>query len=215
MTTVTYDTFLPEVMQYCPEVSEIIAINAIKQACIEFCERTRYWQVDIDPQSLVSGVASYEIDAPTGAKFVDVTEAWYNGVLLIPKSTEELTRLYRYTDWRTLEGSPIYITRLIPTELVLVPMPSASSANSLNVRASLAPTRDSTGVDSSLYEEFLEYISFGARARLYGTPKQAYYDKGAAMEYEKKFRTAISEVRTRINKGLSRAAVQVEFARFV
>lgn len=214
MSTTPYSAFLPEVMQYCPDVADFVAENAIKQACIEFCERTRYWQVDLDPQSLISGIASYEVDAPTGTKFVDVTEAWFNDVLLIPKSTEELTRIYRYTDWRSIEGSPQYITRIIPTELIVVPMPSETTANSLKVRASLAPTRDSKGVDSSLYEEFLEYISYGARARLYGTPKQPYYDKAAAMEYEKRFRTAISEVRTRVNRGLGRSAVRVEFARF-
>ena len=214
MSTVGYDAFLPEVMQYCPDVPELLATNAIKQSCIEFCERTRYLQTDLDPQSLYSGIASYELDAPTGMKFVDVTEAWYEDTLLIPKSTEELTRIYRYADWRSLSGSPQYITRIIPTELVVVPMPSATSKNSLKVRAALAPTRDSVKVDSSIYEEFLEYIAYGARARLYGTPKQPYYDKSAAMEYEKRFRTAISEVRTRVNKGLSRAAVRVEFVRF-
>ena len=211
---VPYSKFLPEVVQYVPDVPEFVAENAIKQACIEFCERTRFWQTDLDPQLTLGKTATYSIDTPTGTKFVDVVEAWYNDVLLIPKSAEELTRIYRYTDWRTVQSDPQYLTRIVPDELILVPMPM-SSGGELKVRAALAPTRESTQVDDQLYEQFLEYIAYGARARLYNSPKQPYFDKPSALEFEKKFRSAISEVRTRVNKGLSRASVKVEYARFV
>jgi hypothetical protein len=214
MSTVSFEAFLPEVVQFVPDVPELVATNAIKHACIEFCERTRYWQEDIDPEIVAAGVASYQVDVPTGTKLVDVVEAWYNDVLLIPKSTEEITRIYRFTDWRTVQADPTYITRMIPTELVLVPMP-VKSGGALKIRAALAPTRASSTIDSSVYEEFLEYIAYGARARLYNSPKQPYFDKPSAMEFEKKFRASISEVRARVNKGLSRSAVQVEYARFV
>ena len=215
MSQVSFEVFLPEVMQYCPDVPELLATNAIKQSCIEFCEKTRYWQVDLDPVTALAGIANYEMDVPAGTKFVDIVEAWYNDTLLIPKSVEEMTRIYRQTDWRTVEGSPQYLTRIIPTEVILVPKPTAQSVYAISVRAAIAPTRASTTVDQDLYESFLEYISYGARARLYGTPKQPYFDKQSAMLYEKKFRDAIGEVRTRVNKGLSRSAMSVEFARFV
>jgi len=215
MSTVSYDVFLPEVMQYCPDVPELLATNAIKQACIEFCEKTRYWQVDLDPQMVYAGQSSCSIDTPSGTKLVSVIEAWFNGVLLIPKSTEELTRMYRFTDWRALVSSPLYITQIIPSEIMLVPAPLVNNSSGLTMRVALAPTRASTGVDQDIYESYLEYISYGARARLYGTPKQPYFDKPSSIEYERKFLEAISSVRTNINKGLSRSAVQVEFARFV
>lgn len=211
---VPYSKFLPEVIQFVPDVPEFVAENAIKQACIEFCERTRFWQVDLDPIQTLAKTAAYDVDTPTGTKFVDIVEAWYNDVLLIPKAVEDLTRIYRYTDWRTVESDPQYLTRMIPTEVMLVPMP-VKSGGELKIRAAVAPTRDSTQVDDQLYESYLEYISYGARARLYNSPKQPYFDKTSAMEFEKKFRTAISEVRRSVNKGLSRSAVQVEFARFV
>ena len=213
MSTVPYDDFLPEVLQFTPDVPEFVAVNAIRNAAIEFCERTRYWQTDLDPEIVAAGQASYQIDIPLQTKFVDIVEAWYNDVLLIPKSVEDLTRIYRYTDWRTVQSDPQYLTRQVNEELILVPMP-VKSGGQLKIRAALAPTRASTTIDQSIYEQFLEYIAFGARARLYNTPKQPYFDKTSALEYEKKFRAAISEVRTRVNKGLSRSAVQVEYARW-
>lgn len=214
MSTVPYSKFLPEVLQYVPGVADFVAENAIKHACIEFCERTRFWQEDLDGQMTLANTAAYEIDTPTGTKFIDIVEGWYNDVLLIPKSTEELTRIYRYTDWRTIQSDPQYVTRIIPTEVILVPMPVKTGGN-LKIRAALAPTRDSTLVYDQLYEQYLEYIAYGARARLYNSPKQPYFDKTSAGEFEVRFRAAMSEVRAKVNKGLSRASVQVEYARFV
>ena len=213
--SVSYEAFLPEVMQYCPDVPEIIALNAIKQSCIEFCEKTRYWQIDQDPMTSISGVSKYEIDVPSGTKFVDVIEAWYDRKLLIPKSAEELSKIFRFTDWRSMTGSPAYITRMIPTEIEVIPAPQTQMVDAITMRIAIAPTRASTTVDDDLYESYFEYISYGARARLYGTPKQPYFDKASAMEYERRFRAAITEVRTRVNKGLSRASGTVEYARFV
>ena len=42
MTAVSYEVFLPEVMPYVHDVPEIVAVQAIRNACIEFCEETQY-----------------------------------------------------------------------------------------------------------------------------------------------------------------------------
>ena len=214
MTTVSYEVFLPDVMQYCPDVADFVALNAIKQSCIEFCERTRFLQTDLDPITGIAGVSNYEIGVDNGTKFVDIVEAWYNDVLLIPKSVEEITRIYRRSDWRDLQGGPVYLTREIPTEVILVPAPEETLARALNMRVAVAPTRASTTVDSSIYEEYYEIICFGARARIYDTPKQSYYDRDAAMKFEKKFRVGITDARTRISRGMSRSSNVVEPVRF-
>ena len=70
-------------------------------------------------------------------------------------------------------------------------------------------------MDNEIYERYLEQISLGARARLYDTPNQPYYDPKSAQLYLKRFNDAMAEVRTRVAKGLTRAAVQIEFQRWV
>ena len=187
--TVPYEQFLPEVMQFVPDVADIIAVNSIRNSCIEFCERTRYLQMDIPYIQLVNGKASYPISTPDGTKFVLPEVTYYNDVLLIPKSSDELASIYRMADWRKTQGNPAYITRLIMPEIIVVPYPvTVTSSDYLRCRISIAPTRDSTEIDSEIYEQFLEIISFGARARLYGTPKQAYYDRAAADQYYKLYK---------------------------
>ena len=218
MTITTYDQFLPEVVPYVRDVPEIVAVQAVRNSCIEFCEKTRYLQVDNDPVPLIGGQSNYSLDADTGYVVIDVIEAWVADQFLVPKSVEELTRIYRGSDWRSMIGNPYYYYRTQMGSLNLVPTPQYSSSvtqSYLKCRVAIAPSRSSTGVDSDIYERFIESIGFGARARLYGTVNQPYYDPQATLDYRKRFNDAIAEVRTRVNKGLSRASVAIEFQRVV
>ena len=214
MSAVSYDVFLPEVIPYVHDVPEIVAIQAVRNACIEFCEETRYLQVDSDAQTSVAMQADYDLEADTGYVCCDLVEAWFGDQLLIPKSVEELTKIYRANDWRQSFGNPYYFFRTTSQVVTLVPKPSTTEAAKLKFRIAIAPSRASTTVNSELFERFLEQIAYGARARLYNTPGQPYYDPKTAEVYLKRFNDAMAEVRTRVNKGLSRASVSIEFGRF-
>lgn len=208
---VTYDQFLTEVTPYVADVPEFIAINAVRSAVIEFCRRSRYYQRDLDPVTGIVNIPNYEIDSPEDTVVVDVVQAWYNGVLLIPKSMDELAKIYRTLDWRTLSGNPAYYTRIIEPELLLVPYPVSTLANALTMRVALAPTRASTAVDSTLYEHHIETIGYGARARLKATQGQPYSDPKGAQFYEQMFRANTTKARISVDKSLTRTSNQIEF----
>lgn len=214
MSAVSYDNFLVEVMPYAQDVPSIVAVQAIKNACIEFCTETRYLQVDLDPQPGVAGQAIYDLEAPSNHVVVDVLQAWYGSNRLVPKSQEQLTQIYNTTDWREVAGNPYYFFRPMATEMLLVPKPQLTEPNRLKVRVAIAPARASTTADSELYERFLEQIAMGARARLYNTPGQPYANPKLAAEYTKRFNDAMAEVRTRVYKGNTRASVNIEFQRW-
>lgn len=214
MSAVQYDNFLIEVLPYVQDVPSIVALQAIKNACIEFCTETRYLQVDLDPMTAIAGEPKYDLEADGDYVVVDVMQAWFGSTLLIPKSTEQLTQIYRNTDWRTVTGNPYYFFRDKATELTIVPKPQLTEANKLNIRVAIAPTRGSTTVDSEIYERFLEQVAMGARARLYNMPGQPFEHPKLAIEYAKRFNDAMAEVRTRVYKGLTRASVNVEFQRW-
>ena len=217
MSAVSYEVFLPEVMPFVHDVPEIVAVQAIRNACIEFCEETHYLQEILDPITGVENEGLYQLDAndSTNYKVVEIMQAYYGDQLLIPKSQEQLNQIYRTSNWENLKGNPYYYFRTRASEMRLVTKPIKTEANKLSVKAAVAPKRSSTTVDDELFERFLEQISFGARARLYNTPNQPYYDPKTAMEYTKRFNDVMAEVRTRVYKGLTRTAVNIEYQRFV
>jgi hypothetical protein len=212
---IPYDAFLPEVLPYVPGCPEFVAINAIRNAAIAFCEKTNYVQMDSDPVTGVINVPTYEIDVPADTRFLDVMNAWYNNVLLIPKSDDELARIYRTLDWRTLSSNPIYITRLVEPIVQLVPFPNSTILGALTMRISLAPTRSSTGCQKRLWEHYIETIGCGARARLYATPGQPYGDPKMAAEYDLMFRRKCGDARRKVEKGLGRADAKIQFQGWV
>ena len=215
MTAVSYEVFLPEVMPYVHDVPEIVAVQAIRNACIEFCEETHYFQENLDPIAGIKGQGLYDLEANNSAyKVVEVMQAYYGDQLLIPKGQEELNQIYRTSNWEDLTGNPFYYFRTRAGEMRLVTKPVTTEANKLKVKAAIAPKRASLTVDEELFERFLEQISYGARARLYNTPNQPYYDPRTATEYTKRFNDVMAEVRTRVYKGLTRASTKIEFQRF-
>ena len=212
LTTVPFSRFLNELLQYVPDAPDPVALNAVRNAAIEFCERTRFWQADIDDLLLIKDLGTYEIDSQAGVKFVDVQFAYQGERLLVPKAAEELNRLYRWTNWQNLTGKPVFLTRMNEREIILVPKPEVGDQK-LTVRAAFAPTRDATGVGVDVYEYFLECICDGARARLYGMPSTPYYDANAATFFERKFRADISRTIVQVNRSLTRTSPQVEYQR--
>ncbi len=215
MSSVSYEKFLPEVMPYVRDVPEVVAVQAVRNACIQFCEETMYLQQNLDAQPLIAGVHTYDLDPDDNSyRVVQVVEAWNGEQFLIPKSVEDLTRIYRVTNWETLSGNPYYYFRPSANEMRLVPTPTLSNQSMLRVKAAITPTRASTTVDSEIFERYLEPISFGARARLYDTPNQPYYDAKSAQLYLKRFNDAIAEARALVNRGNVRASNRIEFQRW-
>jgi len=213
--TVSFDEFLPEVMQFMPDVPELVAKNAIRNAAIEFCEKTRYWQIDVNPISVVTGKRNYVVPTPADTKMVGAVSAYYDTNLLIPKGPDELARIYRMGDWQQVEGAPQYLTQIIKPEVVLVPTPYEYRADVLHLRVAIAPTRDAEEISQDVYENYLMVIANGAKAILYNTPGQPYFDKTSAKECQMYFRAGIANARIQIDKGLTRSSTRAEFQRFV
>jgi hypothetical protein len=212
---VPYEDFLPYVNQYVPDAGEFVVLDAIKQAAIEFCERTFVWQYNVPAIDVVAGTNTYLIATPPETKSVGVIAAYYDQSLLIPKSPDELADIYRMGDWQQVSGGPQYITRIIKPELILVPNPSVSNPGFLHIKTAIAPTRDSTGLSSEIFEQYVEAIAWGARSRLLAQPRQDYSDKAGSIEAIKFFDYEINRCRMQTDKGLTRASPRTEFQRWV
>jgi hypothetical protein len=215
MSTVAFTAFLPEVLPYVHDCPQFVAVNAIRNAAIEFCERSRFLQVDLDPVTVTGGIPNYEIDVPTDTTILEIMATWYDGRLLIPKSTDELNRLFIGSDWRTKEGMPAYVNRISTEEVFLVPVPAVTDSQVLTMRVAVAPSRDATTVDETLYQRYLETIAKGALSRLQGMAGQPYYDPSASQLNRIRFTHEFLKAKIDVNKGLMRASMAIEYQRFL
>lgn len=204
MNEVSFELFLPEVLPYMPAVPEVVAVNAIRNAAIEFCNLSHIWLVEHDPLTTLEAVACYELEAPVDAQVTRIHQAWFDGSRLVQASEDELMRLFG-PSWYTMTGTPRYISQMSHLEVRLTPTPLDRTVGGLRMLVALAPLRTSTTIDESIYQRWAEQIAYGARARLYETPNQSYYDPKAAVYYRRLFHAAIGEAKVERNRGLTRA----------
>lgn len=212
--SIAYTEFFPEVMPYFPGIPEPLAINAVRNAAIEFCDKTDWLFYTPILQDLIAGEDEYDLtlDVPTDTTVARVQAVWCNDLPVLPKSEDDLRRLYGL-DWRKQTGRPVYYTQYTNNTLVLAPTPSVSSSQALAMTLVLRPTRDSTTCDDSLHDRWVETIAYGARMRLHEAAGHAYENPQLAEKYRVLFKNGINQAIVERTRGLARTNLRVRAPR--
>lgn len=207
---IPYDGFYPEVMPYFPGIPELLINNAIKNSCIEFCERSDYLIYTPQPQLVIAFEDEYDLtlDLPFDTVVSRVKSAWYDQLPLTPKDEEDLRRLYGL-DWRVQVGTPQFFTQYDMNHIILVTTPTLTIVDGLQVTLNIRPAQSSTTVDPVLLERFHEVIAAGARSRLHATPGQAYENPKMADKYAAIYERGISIATIQRERGLTRVQQRV------
>jgi len=210
MASVPYTSFLPEVLPKVPSCADVVAINAVRNAAVEFCTRTLAWNEAQDPVTVDYTEFPLSFDAPSGARVCEVLSATFGSHPLRTVTQDELDAYG--SDWRTLTGVPSMY--FLPSTDTLSTYPLPGTAGNLLLRVAYAPTRSSTNIDSSSYELYLEGIAAGALARLLREPGQAYSNPPLAEYYDTQFEREVTGAKIKVNKSLTRGDVVVSQRRF-
>lgn len=209
MPTTNYTSWYDQVLVDIPGVLQALALDAIRNAAIEFCEKSLAWTHEHDPVSIAALVNVYDYSKPANAMVVRPLQAWVNErEPILFKTPAELSDLLG--DWRAAKGAPQFITQVRPTQFYLVPKPTVSIANGLTLRVALKPSRASTGLETFLFEDYLDAITAGAKARLFAMPKKPWTDAGAASNQRDAFDTKIRETRDRVLRGYGPSRARVK-----
>lgn len=187
--TVLYERFLPEVLPYVHNCPQDFAVNAIRNACIEFCTETHWLTHEPDAQTLLVGVDTYEIEFETG---------------------EELVRLI----WAKLNTVVTAVTVTNTNEIILPVVPTERQASALTMKIAVRPTRASTGCDDTLYNRWAEDISHGARSRLYATPAQSFTMPDMVNPSAVRFRSAVNDAKIERQRDLTTGPLFVKMRSF-
>lgn len=202
------DTFLPEVRPWAPGVPDVVAYKAIRNAAVEFCQRTRLWKWESTVAVLATDDATRAITIPTGSEIIDFEAVLWDGLKLTPKSTEELDGIL--PGWRTGligPGVPQHITQVNEDTLRLVPAPMQDGSLYLCLR--LQPAQNATTLPDFM-DKHREALGWGALARLLMTPGQSYTNPELAMAYGARFEARLNTKSQAGSRGQQNARIRTK-----
>lgn len=178
------------VLPFCAGAPMPAVHDAVLDASIEFCTRTRVAREFADPVTLSPGDPEYEIDAPDGdSQVTEVLGAWLPEGMIHPATRGALDILYPQ-GWADLTAGSTSEVRLYycrqPGLIRLVPALSVRVARALHIEFAYAPTRTATTVPDVLLSTYAEHIRDGALARLH-QHAALYADSQRAVLYARMF----------------------------
>lgn len=200
--TTAWSEFFPELLPDVPGCSDPTAERALRNSAIELCERGLIWSVDHEAVPVVAAVAAYDFEPEPETLVISIRQGSLNGAPITAKSPLELASIY--PNWQTRTGTPLYVTQSGPRVYRLVPIPVAADAIGFIATVYVKPTRDATGLEDYLYEEWLEAIVSGAKARLMMTPNERYTNERMGAAHARMFAMAIASASIRASRSFTR-----------
>lgn len=184
-------TLLNEVMPHVPGCAVAIAVNAIRNATIEFCKRSKLMVTEQFPISSIAAEPRYSLDEYGQRVVADVRAVWYDGLPLVAKTQAQLEVLY--DNWTVETGTPLYYTQDNPSEIILVPSPDTALTDGITAHILFQPSRSAVTIEDWIVERHLEAIAHGALKRLFEIPKKPWSDAALVAYHHNKFESAIGD----------------------
>lgn len=168
--------FLPYVLPDVPGCPTAVAKAAVRLAAKEFLTDTGAWNEIQDPVTVVANAQEYDLEAPSGARCIDLKDIYTSCGRLTPKTIDQLSIVM--PDWATAEGNiPAYYTRAFDfTTYRVFPKPTAPNGMVMRPHAVYTLLDTATAIPDEIVERYAEVIASGAKARLMTMPKVAWQD---------------------------------------
>ena len=167
------DEFLPRLNGYVPGCPHPVALQALRDACIDLCERSSVVQEITEPIALEEGQGTYDVPLGVGLTLHRVLKAWHGKHPIVVPALNEVKSLPPL-DGEGGTGQPQLAMPLDKDSITLHPAPDQESTVApLRMQIAVKPTRDANAVPDVLFDDWVEVVVFGAVARLasqVGTP---------------------------------------------
>jgi len=210
-----WEDFLIEILPSVENCPNPLAINAVRNAAIEFCQRSVVWRKELDPITISATIKEYDLHAELEnnetISAINTGHILDNGQIcpLYVTTTEELDSVV--PQWKGVTGQRSSAVFMKDTRTAqLYPIPETTIAGGLNLEMVLKPSRDATGVPDWLFEQWAEGIAAGAKARLFNMKSRPWYDASFAMDEQDTFDAAVKDASMRVNKAHSRRTAKVQ-----
>ncbi|NQW93621.1 MAG: hypothetical protein HQ446_06245 [Polaromonas sp.] len=210
----TYEVFFADVLPHVPGCPPEMALREIRSTVIEFCEKSLIHQITPDSLTIRAGVQDYDLDAPAGHRVHKIMKAWFKGQPLTPMAPDEIDTpdLYsaRIPGYTPTKSDPVAYTQKDYSTVSFLPIADQTHSSAITMRVALAPLRSSTQCEDFLFEQWGEYLSCGAKARLMLTPGKPYTNTDSAVVNQGRYMTALNDARQRAIRGNVRSSLRVQ-----
>jgi len=209
-----YEDFFPYVLPDVVGAPEPLVVHHIRNACIEFCEKSLIITRDHDPITVVANTVDYDLEPPAGYLVVKVQKAWLDNNPLDPIAPDFVREASVYnrlfSSYNPGGSTPKGFLQKEERSISLWPMPDRKYTNGLTLRVALKPTRASTTIEDVVFEDYAEVIAQGALYRLMASPGKAYTNPEMAGINKGLFDQGINVARQRATHGHVRSNLSVK-----
>jgi len=212
MPTTDFTAWLPEVLPNVPDCPEVLAVNAVRNACIDFCNETTWWQGDYGTVPLAAADLPYAFAPPVGVQVIQIMSASIEGRLLGATDIDTLDS--RVVGWRNAEGEPRVVFRPALGEMDLYPRPAGTDSYDVFLRAAYAPLRAATDIDDAVFEAYMEEIAAGALSKLLSIPGRPWTNADSAAYYDNIFKAGRVQAAIEASRSYGRGQKQVQFRNY-
>lgn len=213
-----YEDFFPYVLPDVVGAPEPLVVHHIRNACIEFCEKSLILTRDHDPITVLQNKVDYDLEPPGGYLVVKVQKAWLDNMPLDPiapdfvREAAVYNRLYATYNAESASTPRGYLQK-DERSISVWPKPDRKYQNGLTLRVALKPTRSSTTIEDVIFEDYAEAIAQGAMYRLQASVGKAYTNPEMAAINKGLFDQAINVARQRASHGHVRSNLSVRMRR--
>lgn len=209
----SYEDFFPNILTEVQGAPEPAVVNAIRNACIEFCEKSLILTRDHDPVSVIAGVVDYDLEPPAGYLVVKVQQAWLDTNKITPLAPDFVRDAATYNRlfaaYQSAPSTPQHYIQKDERSISVWPVPDRLYQNGLTMRVALKPTRASTSIEDVILEDYAEVIASGALRRLMMSVNKPYSNTEMAAVHKSLFDQGVNVARQRASHGHTRSNLSV------
>lgn len=183
---VDIDEFLPEIIRYAPNTSDIVAQRHIVSAARQICEAGLMWKESI--AITITAPEGQTVDMGADRSLFRIKSALLGTIPLEPKTTDWLDDNQAGWDLETEIGTARYITQMEPNKIMIYPRQTGD----LTARCVLKPARRAEQLPAFLLEQYFEDIGMGAGAAILTDPASKNPQLG--LDLRQKFQARIDRI---------------------
>lgn len=208
---VNLDVFLSRLLPSVPGCSEPLALQALRDTAIDFCDKTHVVRVVTAASALVAGQLNYQVGVPASQRLARIHKAWLGDTELAYAPPTLVSALRAYRDTTAPAGQrPRFFRESATGEVAVFPMPGAGVTEELTFLVATMPSRSALEVDEVLYEDWAEAIVAGARARLHAVPDTPFSSDSASLTQQREYTQRVSRAAAEVIHGRGQGSTSVQ-----